>query len=143
MILPVLAIGVSILALVISFKAFRFFQEAHIANRRPHLIFSEDDMTNENGTLYTGFFLRNIGLGPAFNIKIEEAYIKKYDFLKEFSKIPRNLSPNGKTLFARVQGYHRFINNDLTLEVKYEDHEGRKYRTVLKELNHYFYEDKR
>lgn len=137
-ILPVLAFGVSILAFAVSFKAYRFSQKAHIANRQPRLVFNEEELQEVKGVISTGFYLRNIGLGPAFNIEIEKRYLEKHDFLKQFGEIPRNIAPNGGTCFNIILGRYRFINRDVTIEVTYEDHEGRPYRTTLKELKHFF-----
>jgi len=126
------------LAFAVSLKAYRFSHKAHIANRQPRLVFNEDEFEEVKGVISTGFGLRNIGLGPAFNIEIEKRYLEKYDFLKKFGEIPRNIAPNGWTCFNIILGRDRLIKRDVTIEVTYEDHEGRKYKTELKELKHYF-----
>ena len=128
--LPVSSIAIAVIALI-------FSRRAHIASKRPHLIFSEDEI-KEDGKIETGFYLRNIGLGPAFNIEIPSSYVEQYEFLKAFAEIPRNLSPNAATLFGRSPAHTRFIKADVTIEVSYENHEGRKYQTTLKQMKHYF-----
>jgi len=130
-IFPLLAFVLSIIALV-------FSRRTYVASKRPYLIFSEDEVTDQNGQTAIGFYLRNVGLGSAFNIEIPERFVKQYNFLSAFSMIPRNLSPDGQTLFSMNTSRTRFINPDLLIEVIYEDYERRKYQTTLKQMKHYF-----
>ena len=130
LILPLIPILISIVAL---WFAIRY----NIANRRPHLIFSEEQIV-ESEIRKTGFYLRNIGLGPAFNIEIPDMYIQKHEFLKAFHEIPRNIPPDGATLFHIIHGDHRYITNNLVISVTYEDHQGRKYQTTLQSMKHSF-----
>jgi hypothetical protein len=129
-IFPIAAFAISVIALIFSIRT-------NIANRRPHLIFSEEQFI-ENGHTKTGFYLRNIGLGPAFNINIPEKYVHDNAFLKSFTEIPRNLASNNHTLFSVVEGNKRFINEDLALLVIYEDHQGRLYQTSIHRMRHSF-----
>ncbi len=130
-IFPLLALVLSIIALVFSRRTYR-------ASKRPYLVFSEDEVTDKNGQPAIGFFLRNVGLGSAFNIEIPNKFVQQYDFLSAFSQIPRNLSPDGRTLFSINPSHTRFIKPDLLIEVVYEDYERRQYQTTLKQMKHYF-----
>ena len=127
------SILLSLLAIVVSIGALIYSRREHIAERRPYLVFSEEQI--EEGKA-TGFYLRNIGRGTAFNLDIPDKYVDNHDFLKDFSQIPRNVAVDGVTMFARWNGNRRLITKDLYLEVTYEDSEGRKYRTVLDGLKH-------
>jgi hypothetical protein len=130
MIIPILSLVISILALFFSVRN-------NIASRRPHLIFTEERI-GEPGSEMNGFYLRNIGLGPAFNIEIPETYIDKYSFLQAFHNIPRNIPVGGSTLFHLAKPDRRFIDKDLIVSVTYEDHQGKHYRTTLKSMKHIF-----
>ena len=130
MIFPLIALIVSMIAL---YKSSR----TAIASKRPHVVFL-DLVVSENGVTKTGFYLTNLGLGPAFNIDIPNEYVEKYSFLSTFHDIPHNLAPDGKTLFALRDGRSRFITADIAIEVIYEDHEGRVYKTLLSNMRHSF-----
>ena len=128
---------ISLTSLVISFFAFFFAVRNSVINRRPHLIFTEEQVLEDN-TLKTGFYLKNIGLGPAFNVSISEDIIKKHDFLKSFAEIPRNIASNKHTLFYLINGNKRIIDNNLVLLVEYEEVQGNRYQTALKQMKHSF-----
>ncbi len=130
LVLPIAAFTISLIALFFSVRT-------SIANRRPHLVFSDEQFI-EDGHKKTGFYLRNIGLGPAFNINIPDNYVQENPFLRSFTEIPRNLAPNSHTLFSVAEGNYRFINEKLKLLVTYEDHQGRLYQTTLKQMQHSF-----
>lgn len=130
LLVPIASLAIALLAL---FFSIRF----NVANRRPHLIFTEEQIT-EDGQVKTGFYLRNIGLGPAFNINIPDKYVSSFNFLSSFNEIPRNISSNSHTLFSLTVGNRRFIEQNLTLVVTYEDHQGRVYQTTLSQMKHSF-----
>lgn len=131
-VLPISSIVVAVIALF-------FSRRAYMASRRPHLIFSEDEI-KEDGNVELGIYLRNIGMGPAFNIEIASKFVNQYSFLSKFAEIPRNLSPDGATLFERNKLGVRFIKPEVTIEVTYQNHEGKEYKTTLSQLRHYFSE---
>lgn len=129
-IFPLAALTISIIALV---RASR----AQIASKRPHLVFV-DLIVSDTGVKKTGFYLINLGHGPAFNIDIPDEFLKSHSFLTAFRDIPRNLAPEGKTLFALTEGVSRFITPEVAIEVTYEDHEGIVYKTMLSNMRHSF-----
>ena len=124
-------------ALILSIVALYKSSRAAIASKRPHLVFV-DLIITEDGATKTGFYLSNLGLGPAFNIDIPNEYLEKYPFLSAFRDMPRNLAPEGKTLFALHDGKSKFITSDIYIQVIYEDHEGRVYKTHLTNMRHSF-----
>ena len=125
-------------SLAIALSALVFSIRMNIANRRPHLIFTEEQVNEDAQHPKTGFYLRNIGLGPAFNIDIPEKYISSNSFLSSVPEIPRNIAPNSYTLCSLTDGNHRYIDQKLILVVRYNDHQGRLYQTKLSEMKHTF-----
>lgn len=134
-----ISVLISLIAVLISGLAYLNSRKANIANKKPHLVFLEEWFSHGDKMNVSRFYLTNIGFGPAFNIDIPDKYIEQHWFLKGFKNLPRNISPNGKTLFSEVAGDIRIITPELRLEVTYEDHEGRKYRTELKNTRHSFH----
>jgi hypothetical protein len=134
-----ISIIISLVAVLISGLAYMNSRKANIASRKPQLVFLEEWYPLGGGGNLSRFYLTNIGFGPAFNIDIPGKYINQHWYLKEFRNLPRNVSPNGRTLFVEAAGNIRFITQELILEVVYEDYEGRKYRTELKNTRHTFH----
>jgi len=122
-------------ALILSVVAFIRAQTQWTAARKPHLVFLEQQIT-EDGRKCVGFFVRNIGITPALNLEIPQRYIEQYDFLSEWDKIPRDLAPTGETMCAYYDG--RKITKDFCIEVVYQNVDGKKYATKLSGMRHTF-----
>jgi hypothetical protein len=132
----------SVGALVLSMLALKNSRRATIVGKKPQLVFNEELTPIIDGVGYASrFYLVNMGSGSAFNVKIPNEYIQRHYFLQALKEIPRNIGPGGKTLFYEAAGPDPLIiKQDLVLEVHYEDHEGRRYKTLLENREHVFSE---
>ncbi len=127
-----------ILSFSLSIAALRLSLKANIINKKPQLVFLEHWEAIPGVGNKSRLSFMNIGFGPAFNITIADEYISKYKFLEEFKNLPRNIAPNGTTLFAEAAGNFRYIQDSTEIEIIYEDHEGRSYRARLAHSRHSF-----
>ena len=96
---------------------------------RPYIVVDDRHHKSELMQQY-GLFFINIGRTPAINVTIPQRYLARYDFLREWGKIRRELAADGgETVCA--EGPNRFMPLVRELEIHYEDPAGNKYLTSL------------
>ena len=128
-IVAILAVIISVLALILQHIRWK-------TSFRPYLVLLEQNVTDSE----RGIYLRNVGLGPAFNIDLinAESRIDHPEIVSAFREIPRNLLPQDHTMFARYPKSIRLITKTMQISFSYEDYKGNTYKTSITNMKHSF-----
>ena len=96
---------------------------------RPAVVLKDRHHSSDLSTQY-GLYFINIGRSAAINVDIPDEYLKRYNFLRKWREIRRELAPNGDETMC-ASGPKQFTPFIDDLVIKYEDSAGVAYSTHL------------